>query len=90
MVKNIKLEEISLARIKNILRVCINSSTINPCFIEYIVDGLKCCEIGALMVTIYKDEFRNQTQTITRNMLQGKTAALDRKKVTTKLEMDVS
>jgi hypothetical protein len=59
IVRKIALPADRLDRLKNLLRVCLNSGTNNPCFLEHISgERLSCVEIGALASKLFRDEFR--------------------------------
>ena len=92
IISMIKMEKDELSRAKNVLRVCINCGTNVPCFIESIIPGLTCREIGALMAKLYVDEFRKSPiePGLSRTDLQQRRAVLDRRKLFSKLEMDTS
>jgi hypothetical protein len=91
VLKKIAMRGEKLERIKNFLRVCINSGTNNPCFLEYVIPGLKCNEVGSLISKIYKDEFKNSSESFVSRSLGNKKSGQDRKKVISpKLDMDKS
>lgn len=88
---NIQVRGEKLERIKNFLRVCINMGTNNPCFLEHIISCLKCNEVGSLISKIYKDEFKNSSDSFVSRSASNKKGAQDRKKITvSKLDMDRS
>ena len=92
IISMIKMEKDQLNRAKNTLRVCINSGTNVPCFIESMIPGLKCREVGALMAKLYVDEFKKSPiePGLSRTDIQQRRAAFDKKKNFSKLEMDSS
>lgn len=89
--KAIAVDGERLQRIKNFLRVCINSGTNNPCFLEYVITSLKCKEIGTLLSKIYKEEFKNSSDSFVSRTGGNRRTGVDRKKViASKLDMDRS
>lgn len=91
IVGKIKVEGEKLQRIKNFLRICINSGTSNSCFLEHTIKELKCYEVGALISKIYKEEFKTNNEVAASRSLVQKKNAMDRRKVIAlKLDIDKS